>query len=328
MRRIAPSLIVMVSLALQIYTCGLRTDAMNLQPRAASALFEQFETVLYSKSRYVSTWDTYNPLPRDEASQLRYPFAYLWEGLDALNKNASVETLASSDATLLGAKDFRAPKELGEVRSTRCYAVVLKSGSAFDFHKYTVGANESFSNGMQIWSWSAVLGEFGEEDHRPSNRPSTLFATQVGKSYLLVSNDVAELQQLQRRLTLPITKEEHAKAINKWEGLLEHEMWGFRQYRQAGVQNRMASGMDDVPPGAESLMFYLDARNQTVIVRLNVDDSTSEFAVAKLYSSNRLPPPRTSGSGAWKVAMPLSGNQESSDRTFILMGMFGFAVYL
>jgi len=172
------------------------------------------------------------------------------------------------------------------------------------------GAYESFADGMQIWSWSAVLGEFGEEDHRPSNRPSTLFATQVGKSYLLISNDVAELEQLQRRLTSPITKEESAKAVNLWGGLLQHEMWGFRRYRQTGVQHRMHLEWGMCLWVPIQLTFCLDSKNPEVVVRLIVDDSTDGSAVARLYSSNRLPSPRPTGSNGWEAIMPLSGTVE------------------
>jgi hypothetical protein len=51
--------------------------------------------------------------------------------------------------------------------------------------------------GPPVWTWSADLGEFGEGDPRSSS----LYATQMAESYILVSNSLEELETVSGQLT-------------------------------------------------------------------------------------------------------------------------------
>src|ERR1700674_1106280 len=100
MRSIILTILVTIVLASLALHCDTGMAQERLQARAASSLYEQFETVLYSKPEFASSWDTSNPLPKDAASVLRDPFTYLWVGLDSLPTPAAPDLLANSDAVL------------------------------------------------------------------------------------------------------------------------------------------------------------------------------------------------------------------------------------
>jgi hypothetical protein len=328
------SIILTILVTLVLGVLALRCDAgrarENLQFRAVSSLSERFESVLYSKPEFVSSWDANNPLPKDRAIQLRYPFAYLWLALDSLATGAGSDLLASTEAVLMGAKDFRPPEWLGGVRSRRCYVLVLKNGNSFSMQKYTPSPATVSATGLQIWNWSSKLEEFGEgvpPDSGVRERPSMLYATEIERSYVLVSNDVNELENLARRLTSTNVESQHPVGSNDWAELLRHEMWGYRRYRLGDANNKMAAGIEDVPPNAEALMFFVDAKKSTIALRLVLKDRTDVSSVAKLYSKHRMPAPTSSRGGAWETEIPLSDDDESFGRTFSINILFGFGVY-
>jgi hypothetical protein len=330
MKRLLLTMTVATVLAAPPFGCGRGVDRANLQARAASSLAEQFESVVYSKPEFVSAWDTNNPLPKDPAANLRNPFRYLWSALDSLPAKAASALLANSEAVLMGAKNFRAPTGLGDVRSQRCYVVVLKSGNSFDLQNHTHTAGMTSPSGLRIWNWSATLGEFGDglpDKFEVRDQLSTLYATQIKQSYLLVSNDLKVLEALAQRLTSSNGNSQGVVGFHDWGELLQHEMWGYRRYRLSDTHNKMAAGVEDVPARADGLVFFLEAQHQIVAVRLILKDPSAESAAAAMYSRYQLPSPTPAGEGVWETRIRLSDTKESFAQTFGIIGLFGFAVY-
>jgi len=304
-----------------------RSVAQTVQEsRAASALFGGFETVFYSKSELLSSPHAFKQLSKLEASNLRFPFAYLEGALDSLESPASGAVLANSESILLGAKDFLPPAGLGPVRSQRCYVVVLKNRSAFDLSKYFQTTSVASAAGMPVWTWTAKLGEFGENDQRLSS----LHAMQIGQSYVLVANDRKELQLLAGHLASKDRDSHILGEIREWESVSRHEVWGYRRYRHAKIVDPMAAGMADVTSSAEALIFLLNSDKKAGVLRLLAsDDSTAEKMNAQMAKAKiEWTPLKPSGRGAWETTIPFSGDEQSADRTFIVVGLFGFPVYL
>jgi hypothetical protein len=293
---------------------------------AASVLFERFETVLYSKSDLLSAPQAYHQMSAQDTNYLRFPFAYLSKGLDSAGKQISAEMLESAIAVLVGARDFQPPKGLGGVRSQRCYVVILGDHNAFQLQKYFHQAPQTSAAGSHVWKWSAKLGEFGEGD----TKPSSLYTTQIGHSYVLVSNDLSELQTVADRLSSSNQDAPVLAGIREWESVRHHEIWGYRHYRHSGVADPVAAGMSDVTPAAESLIFFVDVDKKVGVLRLLASDNSTADKINSAITSARsaFPPLKTSGGGASETMIPFAGDEATSERVFMVMGLFGFGIYL
>jgi hypothetical protein len=289
----------------------------------SSALFDRFETVVYTKIDLLSTSGAYGKISDRDASRLRTPFTLLVGGFDRLGDQASGEILRSAEAVWVGAKNFHAPEGLGLVRSQFCYVMLLKKDSKFEIHRYFAHSLALDSAGGQVWSWSVDYGEFAGN----GSKPTSLFATQVGDSFFVVANDLSELKSVVQKLSHPTGGSVNSVPLRDFESVSHHKFWGYRRYRHDGITDPVAAGMTGVTSSAEALFFYVDVDNKSAVVGLfssRNDQTTAENLNAQLHSF-RLEP---HGSAAWQASIPLAGNEESFDRVFMVMGLLGFAIYL
>ena len=312
-----------IVLALMLMACSQALADTNPEQIAASALFERFETVFYAKYDIVSSSGAYKRFSELESATLHYPFALLPGALNSLGKQASADILESGEAVLVGAKDFRPPSGLGQVHSQVCYIVILRSNNAFELRKYFTSPPSGSIAGSSVWNWSAKLSEFGRDDPRPS----LLYAAQIAQAYLLVSNDLADLQTIARRLSSPDQDLCKSTQIPDWETVSHHRLWGYRRYRHSGIVNREAAGMTDVTRGAEALMFYIDFDKKEGVLRL-FSSVTDESTPAKMNTLPALPRFKRSGPGVWETVTLFTGDEDSFERMFAIMYLFGFGIYV
>jgi len=290
------------------------------QQRAASVMLDHFETAFYANGDLLSGSGGYKGLSQQDANELRAPFIYLLQGLDVLGKPASHEMLGSTDAALVGAKDFRPPAGrtgLGDVQSRFCYVIVLRSRSTFDLGKVVSKSAAVSSAEASMWKWSAA----GTEGHP---EPHQFYAMQVAGMYVLISNNLDDLHQVSATLS----SNDHALnlgGIRDWEGISQHEVWGYRTYRHSEGENKDAAGTMNVMPDAQSLAFFFDAKQKAGVLRLF---SPTAGTADKMNGTNLLSPFKATGSGAWETTIPLTGDQKSSDQMFVVMSWFGFGAYL
>jgi hypothetical protein len=118
--------------------------------------------------------------------------------------------------------------------------------------------------------------------------------------------------------------------IREWKSVSQHEVWGYRRYRHTGIADPMAAGVADVTSSAEALIFLLNSDKKAGVLRLLAsDDSTAEKMNAGMAKARvAWTPLKPSGAGAWETTIPFSGDEQSADRTFVVVGLFGFPVYL
>lgn len=311
-----------ILLAYLLLGCGRSGAEPNHESRAAAALFGEFETVFYAKRDLSSRAGAFGQLSEKNAEELRAPFAYFLGAFYWMGKQVPAEILSNSAAVLMGAKDFQPPKGLGPVHSQRCYVVVLGKWSTLDLRKYFNYGPVASTAGAPVWNWGANLGEFGEEDPRASS----LYAAVVANSYLLVSNNLRELQSIADKLTAPTDDgSQTLSKIREWELVSQQELWGYRRYRHTGIVAGDASGIRDVTPSAEALVFFLDSKKKACVLRLLASDgSTTE----KINTWGVFPPLRLASAGTWETTIPLANDEQTSDRMFYVFGLFGFPVYL
>jgi hypothetical protein len=283
--------------------------------QAAGVLFQQFETVFRSKASLLSS--------SGERDFVRMPFSLLIEGLAALGKQAPTDVLKNSDAVLVGTKDYRWPSGLGRVRATFCYVVVLQGKNGLKLDRYFKQPVSSVL-GSPVWSWSASLLEFGENDPRPS----TLYATEVGQSYLLVSNNLEELQQLTPRLRESNEDSSRVLAtIREWGDISQHEFWGYRRYLRTGVPDRQAAGLQGVTPAVEALALYEEANGKGVLLLLT--SPTADIPIEKIDFTKGFLRFKSDGPGIWQAVVSLRNSGVDDGRiAFGLLWLFGFGVVI
>jgi hypothetical protein len=186
-------------------------------------------------------------------------------------------------------------------------------------------ANESpsdFASGAPVWHWSAKLNEFGRDDPRPSS----LYLAEISSWYLLLSNDLEELKQLATGLASDRNLQT-LDALQDWNSVKDRQFWGYRRYRHAGVANPVAAGMTEVTPNAEALTFFVDFDKKVGVLRL-FSSATDEGAAAKINARAVLPRFSRVGPGVWETRSPLAGDDDSAERMFVVMNLFGFGIYL
>lgn len=290
------------------------------QQRAASAVFDQFETVFYARGDLLSGSGGYKRLSQQDANALRVPFANLLQGLDPLGRQASAEILGNADAALVGAKDFHAPggppPGLGGVQSRFCYVLVLGTRSTFEISR--VGSKSGVMSSAEgaAWKWSAPPTEGHPQ-------PYTFYATQVAHSYVLISNNLDDLHAMSAKLSASDTAP-NLSSIRDWESISQHEVWGYRRYRH-DEGNKVAAGTSEVMPDAQAVAFFADPKQKTGVLRLF---SPTAGTADKMNGTRILFPFKAAGSGAWETIIPLAGDQKTSDQMFAVMSLFGFGVYV
>jgi len=305
--------------------CCCSVAASNAKTRATSALASNFETVFYSDAGLFSGSGAYKNLPKQSSDSLRVPFASLLAAVESLPRNSSREMLSDAGSVLVGARDFRAPAGLGGVRSQFCYVIILRPGTTFELEKYLAGLSKTVAGGVQVWNWSAELGEFGENDRRPSS----LYVAQVGELYILISNNMEGLRTTYSQLRSP--QEGLSKPVSSgWEFVGEREYWGYRRYRHEKITDKEASGITDITSSAQVLLFSVDFQKDFGVLRLLASDSTAaeKLNAATANSKGALPVLRKTTHGAWEAKVGLLGDQKSADQMFELMSLFGFGIYL
>lgn len=67
--------------------------------------------------------------------------------------------------------------------------------------------------------------------------PVEIYATQAGRAYLLIANDVDELKMVAATL---VTADRAADlgGVRDWASLSKHDIWGYRRYRHGVMPTR------------------------------------------------------------------------------------------
>lgn len=281
--------------------------------RAASVLLGEFETVFYSGGSRAS------PPGRSadvETGPLGVPFADLLGASSSLDKRAPADFAAGE--MLVGAKDFEAPSQIGSVGYTFCYVVVLSGRSGLPpIAGYFRAAEAGESGGVSFWHWLARRGpDIAAAD-------LSFYAATVGKSYLVVSNDVGELTRVFGRLGATHEDPPGARGLSFPDGPPRGSYWGYRRIplEKTGGGGR---GPGDFPSGSRALVLSLNKRPDSFTLGL----VGPAVRPTPLILSPGLPPLRPSGSGRWQAIVTISSSEGSEERLFVVMGLFGFEIAL
>jgi len=291
---------------------------------AAGALAGEFETVIFAEKSLMDGFGRYRGISAREASHLRLPLANLGDAVDSLRKRTMRKLLNQSETILLGARDFQPPKRFGLVRSTWCYVVVLRNKSTLNLSTHFDTVPGAVAAGVPVWTWSASLGEYGEGDPRPSS----LSAAQIESSYVLVCNSSGDLEAVARRLTTAGDSAENVKVIRDWNILSAYTIWAYRSLNHPRLAGKPGYLAEYATAGAEALIFCVDPEKKSATLMLFLSVPKDERTPAAIDAKYRLPKLQTTALGRWETKIPFRDDEESNERLFIIMGMFGFATFL
>jgi hypothetical protein len=209
--------------------------------------------------------------------------------------------------------------------------VLLGDASEFDLKRHFQTEPVAVLANGPVWKWAVHIDEFGPEHigRMPAGkpRPSEIFATQVRREYILVSNNLKELQEIAKELASANQKLENLTRMHDWESISHHDVWAYRRYRYSGVTNKVAAGMEDVAPGTEAVACFLDSQTKTITVRLFIDTAAGKHTVERMNSKNKFPPLMRSRKDLWETSILLSGDNKSNEATLVIVGLFGFLAY-
>jgi hypothetical protein len=175
------------------------------------------------------------------------------------------------------------------------------------------------SAGKGILSWEAKPTEGEPEGHE-------LFAIQVGDTYLLVSNELGDLQRIASALaSVNRSAPQDSDEMSDWQSLTRHDLWGYRRFRHSEDEDRTAAGTTEVTGSAKSLAFFVDADARNAVLRLRATDGTT---AANRNASERILRLRPAGAGIWGADISLGDSEASVETVLRAMSLFGFGIYL
>ncbi len=287
------------------------------ETRAAAVLFDNFETVFHTVPALLL--GTRGDVGVGFAQE---PFGYLLFAFDKIGKEVRTAVFADSQSVLLGTKDYRPPDGLGRVVATRCYVIVLRKRNTVEISKYFDKFSVVSDRGTPIWAWSADIGEFGDR----GTHLSSLYATQVTHTYVVVSNNLEELKTVSNQLA---SSDEGAMPprIREWDDVRKHEFWGYRKYRLGQDQQTdpIFTGMRGIEPDADALILYVDLIHDVGVLRL-LSSNTENTTANSLSSVWKIPPLTPSGQEEWETKFPLKGPGPYSESSFKVLWLFGLGV--
>ena len=295
------------------------------ETRAASVLFQQFETVAYTRSDLLYRYVVHDSSEVDSEEDLALPFLELLGGLKVLGPKAETDLKRSYGVVLGGAKDSGArdvaqPTGLGMIGSHNCYIGILQRDA-----KPNLGADFSRAfhitiDGRPVWTWTTPRSTEETKTH-------TFYAAQVAGAYLVIANNRQDLRRVARALASAPNAKSEAIHVFGWKNFSAHPFWVYRQIRRRRVSSPDAAGLRGLSSDVVALTFFADVEKRESFLQVLSSDTTMKTApkVIPDRGNDRLQP---RGGGVWQAAIPLSKDEAGFDDLFRIFYRFGFSVLL
>jgi hypothetical protein len=228
--------------------------------------------------------------------------------------------LTNSEAVLVGAKDFRPPAKLGDVRARYCYVIVMSRPT--NIRAFFDEDPDRSEKGIQFWKWKGRPTE-GHPD------PRLFFASQIGESFFVLTNNVEDVEDLALDLKAPRDDFQTLGEMRDWDIINSYEFWGYRRVRRGPEVNATAAGLIYISPAVQRLTFFVDSRTFRRKAVFRIFGSTDKVDSPVIPDLERiLPKFGASDNGTWQTTIPMTRDQVWKDRTTIVMFMFGFGFYI
>jgi hypothetical protein len=310
--RSAPGVAILFSVLLLGCDRPMASSNESLVP---PVLLAEFETVAHTSAGLLMDSSDYKGLSVQIRNLLRFPYADLIGAFDSLGKQSLKTLIDEADAVLVGAKDFRPPDGLGSVRARLCYVIALRNPNRFDFLSAVDKSRLSPSDGS-IWKWVTKPTESAREGQ-------TFYATQLGRSYLILSNNLSDVRTVAKKLALA-----EAPSVPEFDnsaGISKKDFWVYRRYDASPRDDQNAAGLTDVTPSAHALSFSVESDSKSSVLRLIASDGgTAE----RLNATGKLPALRPVTLNTWQTTISLNDEKDVVEPMLTIMWLFGFGAYL
>jgi hypothetical protein len=338
MNSITRPVIITAALWTLLFVAGQASAEVNAESHAEAVLFSEFETVFHSEADMVprcgahventklSGRSAFMQLTSHNIDVLCIPFGYAADGLNQLVKGGAAEILKDGHTIVAGAKDFRPPHGLGMVSPQFCYVIVFGERGVPKLSEYLAPTSTIASAGAVIWKWKSLPNS----KKYPTDLEVTFFATEIGPRYLVISNNISELQTVAQKLISPDDPVRIVSEHLDWKIVSPHEYWGYRRYRHDGVEYENAA---EVTPSARALSFFVDLEKKVGIVRLFADDGSTAAKWNATFSTDNqeyaLPPFKRLSAKVWQTEIPLTSDERVTlSRLFLIVELLGFNIAL
>lgn len=316
--------VLFIALATGSSVQAIRADQTS---RVAATLLSQFETVFRAEAKLLADSGSYRGLAEQDSNELRVPFGFLAAGLDGDGQTISQDLMHNAADVFVGAREFLSPNGLGRERSQYCFVVVFTSDPTQQLQNLFKGKAFSAKANYPVWHWTKSLGEFGENDPTPSS----FYASAVQGQYMLLCNNLGDLQTVVNHLAPDYDSSGELAALRSLTLLEGREYWGYRRFRNPGIPAKGKSDDADTLPGVEALSLTITFDTKAATLRVHAPDERAVVALNSDLARTRgagLSPLTGFGPDVWGTTFSLSGDRRSGESMFQIMGLFGFAVYL
>jgi hypothetical protein len=299
----------------------------NSETRAASVLFKQFETVVYTRTDFLASFDNHDGNVVDGEDNLILPFGELFEGFQALGPKTESDLEKIYGAVLVGAKDFGGPEGLGFgsdglglVNSRKCYIAIQEGDTQPNIDSDFSKASYESIEGKSVWTWSVPLYE-------GSPKSVKFYAAQIGDSFFVMTNNRPDFEEAVKSLTSAESSKPTSISVPGWATFSAHNYWAYRLYRRGEVRYQNVAGTADLTLDVIALTFFADVDKREGFIQVLSSDTSMKSIpnIWRGFDQNRFQP---QGPGIWQATIPLSKDEAGVDSLSYLFYRFGFGVAL
>jgi len=142
----------------------------------------------------------------------------------------------------------------------------------------------------------------------PMGKPKTtsIYSRQIGNRFLLLSNDLQEMEIVSDRLVASSQGRPSQDEIREWSELTQNQLWGYRLYEHNADLDKMAAGTQKVGPGTRAIACVLRPDRKALTISVFTSSMNGEETIKRLNSEKRFPPLVPIGGGAWESVISTS----------------------
>lgn len=222
---------------------------------------------------------------------------------------------------MLGATNFRSPKKLGPVLWDGCYIIRLSSARDFDLGRLVGHDAVSEVNEKPVWNWTVQV----EDDFWQ------YFIMQPSSSDIYVATNLEFLKSITKSAAHKQLFHKNNISNVEWKEVdRTKSIWAVRQYRFE-TKDPQAAGLwlgegINVGPNAIALTFSFDYERRLATVRYLSSDG--EEGALSIYDNEQGIETRKISPTTWESVISIGSPKLAANHLFILIGLFGFGIYL
>lgn len=291
------------------------TSGENSRELRTRALLTRYETVFVADGSILFKTGRFANITPTVVAKLQMPFADL---LDVLTQRKEIREglVNNAEFVAVGAKNFKGPARLGDVKSDHCFVIKLSSLSLLSPN--TSGLEET---GVASGIWKVGM----------EKASTTYYMSMPSREYLLLSNNTKDLVALAEIFKSSAAGNSEAfdflSHLSSWKQMVESPYWGYRHYSSdSTIHSKQASRALELGPAARSLSLFVNSSSDSARVEFRLDSNANNISsILNDIGPNKFEQVKD---GSWQTKIPFTADNETDEMIFNLISMFGFGIYL